>query len=1327
MPQADSAIKQTCLNGWWDFRPAAPGDDTERVPAGGWAEAAYLVPSVWTKPLAGVRRPGERQFHAARGRLAGDEEFLFDAFGYPASWARLRRAWVRRRVELCEPAAGRRQFLRFDAVMSRCRLFVNGEPLADHDEAMLPLVVDATACLREGENEIALLVADYERTDSGRTLRPSGNGFTLSQSGVWQDVFLVERAEVYVEDVTIRTSVRQGTLWVRFEAANASGRERTVTLRADVADWRKGIAPADAPAVLSLPPRELTVPPGAAATAEVEVPWPDAEPWYPERPKLYRLRTAVVEAGEVLEMSAERFGFREVWLDGPRLMLNDYAVHLASDWGHKVSVFHLTEAWVRKWFGMLRDAKMNHSRLHNLPHPRMYLDLADEEGILLTVETAINGAGKVQAAESREYWEAAERHVRRLVRRDKNHPSVVLWSVENEMRWNDEGQDLIRSELPRLRELIERLDPTRVAYNDGDTSLWNEKAQPLISRHYGKAGAGVGWWDRQQPLLTTEMALYHQMGPHNTLHLGGDAVYADFARVADVAGLDAQLTIEAGRALGVSCFAPWNLSCLANLRMDAERVDLRHDDFTAPGMKPLVVHPHASEFAFWKEGRGYTPNACFHRQARAFRPLAVIDTSLRTGYFAGARFRRELTVVNDTPGAVEGTLRVELRRGADGGPPAAGREGGRDVVHRAEHRLDLPRGERRSVVFDVALPEEAGDCDYAAEFRAGGEVLDEWRRPVRVRERVLGRPRSEPFVASRVAVLGEGHMRGALEALAIDHAYVESLSAEAVGEAKIVLIERGALAPGSRQNRQVRSLARDGRRVIVMEQDCSLLPALPLEGKMVLRAFARAPGHPLLAGVAEEDLCAWGDDPYAKSASDSYVALRMYRKDDSRLALYVLDSGEGNWGAGDLELSPLLEAPEAGGLLIACQLRLTDKLADIPAAEAMLLNLLRRAEDFQPPPEREVIVADGSDASAAAGHVAAARAGAAVVVNDASPEALAAWGEALGVALVPRDAGEVYSVVRKADDGLLAGVSNGDTCGVERFFYAGEDAENHRVARTVLAPAEGVEALLVTPAANCLRELYVGGGHTEPLFAHTRSRFLFAERPVGAVALARVRAGRGLVLFNQFAPPPGARVRFRRLENRLLANLGRRFEGSLLAGERVPAAGGAGDGCPRAVEVYTGPVDDALRREMLQCTHLHLEEHKSVPILNIPGWRSVQSADGVWRSGRLGAGEEAWLYYHAVSPTARVVLDPRRADGEALTSVEMAGEGEVELIVNARSFGRRALSGGQTRFEGVELQMRWNHVLVRWAPRGEDSTLKMVWRKPAGQVESDLEFKFSWP
>ncbi|NCB64235.1 MAG: hypothetical protein EOM52_11660, partial [Clostridia bacterium] len=478
---------------------------------------------------------------------------------------------------------------------------------------------------------------------------------TSHNAGIGRDVFLEAVPRTAIHRILVQPSVRKKELGLQLQVEDKTGTPGELELSGRVLDGGKP--------VLTIPTRKVDAASGAVS---LRVPWENPVLWgFGEygAPHLYTLQMELKRDGKTVDVKHERFGFREVWIEGPHIMLNDHPIHMFSDWGHKATPYYYTEGWIRQWFGMIRDANMNHSRLHTHPHPTLILDLADEEGILITDEAGLHGSGGAQAADSPAYWEAARDHVRRFVQRDRNRPSVVMWSVENEMRWNRDRTDLAQRELPKLRALFHELDATRTAYHEGDTSLWNEHDLEIVSRHYGKECAGLGWWDRRQPLHSGEMSVYHYMGPNNTLHLAGDSAFASYAAVDAAAAQDTAHIVEAGRTLGVCNFGPWNLSCLENLRLETETVRLDYPDFTAPGVKPLQVPAHSSEFAFWREGPGYVPNHSFAIQKHAFRPLAVIDLSLRTGYFVGDRCQRTIQVVNDPPHNLDGLLECRLRRG----------------------------------------------------------------------------------------------------------------------------------------------------------------------------------------------------------------------------------------------------------------------------------------------------------------------------------------------------------------------------------------------------------------------------------------------------------------------------------------------------------------------------------------------------------------------------------------------------------------------------------------------------------------------------------------
>jgi hypothetical protein len=88
-----------CLNGWWDFLPVETTTEIPaEIPATGWNPDSVLTPSWWTKSRFAVRRRGERHYRGLKATDAyhEDDEFLFDAYGYPLEWAQKRSGWLRR-------------------------------------------------------------------------------------------------------------------------------------------------------------------------------------------------------------------------------------------------------------------------------------------------------------------------------------------------------------------------------------------------------------------------------------------------------------------------------------------------------------------------------------------------------------------------------------------------------------------------------------------------------------------------------------------------------------------------------------------------------------------------------------------------------------------------------------------------------------------------------------------------------------------------------------------------------------------------------------------------------------------------------------------------------------------------------------------------------------------------------------------------------------------------------------------------------------------------------------------------------------------------------
>jgi hypothetical protein len=1297
-------ISNECLNGWWDFLPVDTTTEIpSQVPATGWNAEAVLTPSWWTKSRFAVRRRGERHYHSVSKTEVynEDDEFLFDAYGYPLEWAQKRSGWLRREWVQKKQAIGTRSVLKLKGVMPRGALFVNGKFVCEHDDPGLRWMADITDLLREGKNELAVFIADFRRDDRGRPLVPCGNEFHMTaHCGITGDVFLSTHPAVSIGHTKIR-AVDTHTIDVVWDVRNDSDKPAVVTLHPDLAEWAKDANAWATPSVLSCAPIEAEVAAGESCEVSARVHFPDAKLWDTFEPNLYSLRARLLMNGRESDRTTERFGFRTIAIEGKDILLNGQPVHFFSDWGHKATPYHLTESWVRQWFGMMRDARMNHTRLHAYVHDERFLDIADEMGIFITVETSIHGSGGEQGSDAPEYWEAARKQVRGIVKYYSNHPCVVLWSAENEMRWNRDTTPLFKEELPKIRELFKELDPTRPAYHEGDTSLWDESELDIINRHYGKEVAGCGWWDQKRPLHAGEMSIHHLMGANNTLALGGDRVFENYANIERSASEDAMLIIECARIRGVCLLAPWNLSCLSNPRMHAELVRLDYSDWTAPGAKPLMVPPHSSEFAFWKpEEKGYTASVAFDLMQQAFRPVAVIDESRRSQYHTGAKVLRRLHVVNDFARDLKGTLRVHL---------------GGKLVHESAVAVKRGRVECIEVSWTIADVSTNGEYAYAVSLESDAGN-DSWERPWFL---------AKPFASSRslegmnVTLVGSEGLSETLVKLGASVRCVATLDEVDPASEHIVLVApftiKAAAAP------RLRALLDAGLRIVLLEQTTSIFPGSPMKEQSVVTAWKRAPLHPVFQNIGDEHLRFWGETPFPSLDGDHFVIRSAYSKGDGRHATCLADTGDGGFGYGDLEGQALLEIEDGEGLLLACQLLIGERFGDLPVAELLLANLLRHAASWNPCSSVEVATTNEFSQPL----LQQAAKGATVIVSNPTDAVLAEWGRALAVRLEARvDPHGIYQAVRAsgADHPLVQGVSHHDLCGIEKWTYSWSKLPNKEVASRLLIPAARLDELLTTAQRSALRELFVYEGGTEALRAHTASRFCYGnELAEYGVIAGVVRHGKGRVVFSLLDGSADAPSRLVRCLNAIRRNAGEKLADRIWD---VPAvkSENRSDGFPtkihRCLEAHDG---ESLSR-LVAATKPLQDFFGSRQMLTQSRWEEIEIKDG-WITA-LSA-ETVILAGTIKSPRPRKnieisVLNCPNPEEQVFCDFE--GEGTATFHLNTAAIAQADLASGVVTVPDIDLEAGNNHYLIVWKPGKAGAKLRMDWRNIMRTPERTLLF-----
>ncbi len=323
-------------------------------------------------------------------------------------------------------------YLHFGAVKSFFNVWVNGRKVGFSKDSKTPAEWRVTPYLRDGENTLAVEV-----------LRWSDGSYLEAQdfwrlSGIERDVFLYAAPIVRIRDLFARAGL---------DAAYRDGR-----LALDVA-VRNGRAGSEtAPHAITATLRDAagrtlfaeTKPVAFAGAGEAVIAFAGTVKaparWSAETPALYPLAVELKDAaGRTLEAVALRVGFRTSEIKGGRLLVNGVPVLLkgVNRHEHDPRTAHvIDEASMRRDLELMKRGNINAVRTCHYPDDPLWYDLCDEAGIYLVDEANVEshgmGYGERSLAKDPAWGPAHLDRMRRVVERDKNHPSVIIWSLGNE-------------------------------------------------------------------------------------------------------------------------------------------------------------------------------------------------------------------------------------------------------------------------------------------------------------------------------------------------------------------------------------------------------------------------------------------------------------------------------------------------------------------------------------------------------------------------------------------------------------------------------------------------------------------------------------------------------------------------------------------------------------------------------------------------------------------------------------------------------------------------------------------------------------------------------
>lgn len=447
--QAQSARKVTNINRGWYFHPgdATPSITVDKAKADGWKPVNvphdFQIEQPWVAPDASERADNSDAGANIKSRLS--------ARGFKEMGC----GWYVRTFTPASEDKGKRCLIDFQGIMYLGDVYLNGKRIGGTDYGYVGFEIDITKALRYGEENT---IAVYANTADPKNSRwYTGGGFFRDVDIVYTDSRLyfnrhplrISTRENRYVDITadVQCTTKQPKIAMQVIVTSPDGTvvsDRKYDMKRN-RSYRYG--------------QEFNIPAIEIANAKL---------WDCEHPDLYTATVKLLrEDGTVSDEVTKRFGIREVSLvpgkglliNGKKVLLKGYANH------HTLGALGAASypRAMEKRIKLMKEYGINHIRTSHNPYSESFLDLCDENGILVVDELYDKWNDQYVGGGRAHFANLWMDHVAEFIKRDRNHPSIILWSLGNELQsyndtpFNDWGVTQFRL----MKTLIQRYDSTR--------------------------------------------------------------------------------------------------------------------------------------------------------------------------------------------------------------------------------------------------------------------------------------------------------------------------------------------------------------------------------------------------------------------------------------------------------------------------------------------------------------------------------------------------------------------------------------------------------------------------------------------------------------------------------------------------------------------------------------------------------------------------------------------------------------------------------------------------------------------------------------------------
>lgn len=355
--------------------------------------------------------------------------------------------WYRKTFTVPADMEGKDITLYFEAIMGKQDIFVNGKKVTEHLGGYLPIIINMSSLgVKAGEKCVVAVKAD---NSDDKSYPPGKKQAALDfcyHGGIYRDVWLIGKSSVAISDANERNMVAGGGVFLHYD--NISEKKADVYINVEIGNKGNGNATPTVVArikdkvgkTVATLKTKVPVATGKFATAKMHTTLKAPHLWSPESPYLYDVEISVANGGKTIDGGIVRMGIRSAefrgkdgfWLNGkPYHQLVGGNRH--QDFAYVGNALPNSQQW--RDAKRLKDAGMNIIRAAHYPQDPAFMDACDELGLFIIVPTP----GWQYWNKDPHFGELVHENTRQIIRRDRNHTSVLMWEpILNETRYPED-------------------------------------------------------------------------------------------------------------------------------------------------------------------------------------------------------------------------------------------------------------------------------------------------------------------------------------------------------------------------------------------------------------------------------------------------------------------------------------------------------------------------------------------------------------------------------------------------------------------------------------------------------------------------------------------------------------------------------------------------------------------------------------------------------------------------------------------------------------------------------------------------------------------------